>query len=250
MRAGDVARDGRERAPGLAVEVKPVRRHRDPPAAAVPLADQSRADDGKVGLTALDPDLAAVEEFLAPWADRIIFEVTEVGRIRDYDRAKYLLDKLRGPGFRIALDDLGAGYSGLVSLARLEPDFVKLDMELIRLVNSDARTRRLLRHIIEFAAGEGMQAIAEGVETVHQLRVLSELRCDKAQGYLISRPVPADAMRSTMVALDALGSLSMFEPNGAPATVTPVTDDERSRALAYPIGVGGMSSRPLGQPVL
>jgi hypothetical protein len=59
----------------------------------------------------------------------------------------------------------------------------------------------------------GLDVVAEGVESIHQLRVLRDIGCDKAQGYLISHPIPADAMRSTMVALSDLGSLGFF---GAP----------------------------------
>jgi hypothetical protein len=101
----------------------------------------------------------------------------------------------------------------------------------------------------------GLDLVAEGVETVHQLRSLRELGCDKAQGFLISRPVPADAMRSTIVALDELQSLSLFGPTDeadmAPVLSTPVTayrDAPSRQMLGGPIGSG--SSRPLGQPLL
>ena len=100
--------------------------------------------------------------------------------------------------------------------------------------------------------------MAEGVETVYQLEVLNQLECDKAQGFLISRPVPADAMRSTMVALDEMASLSMF---GAPddAAVAPATPvgsrptvdaDTNGHDHSSPVVVGSISTRPLGLPVL
>ena len=73
----------------------------------------------------------------------------------------------------------------------------------------------------------GLDVVAEGVETIHQLRVLREIGCDMAQGYLISLPIPADAMRSTMVPLSDLGSLGFFGPSTATSAPAPT----RSRSM-------------------
>jgi len=135
-----------------------------------------------------DPNLQKVEPWLADLADRIVLEVTETADIEDYDRLKAVLSKLADFGFRCALDDLGAGYSGLSSLALIEPDFVKLDMQLVRSAIADKRARRLVQHILEFSAEEGMQVIAEGIEHEEERDILVEMGCPLLQGYLFGRP--------------------------------------------------------------
>jgi EAL domain-containing protein (putative c-di-GMP-specific phosphodiesterase class I) len=138
-----------------------------------------------------DPDLlkesgSLFEEF----SSRIVFEVTEAGKIRDYAQFRLALAKLRERGFRVALDDLGAGYSGLNALALLEPDFVKLDAALLRGVDSDNRKSRLIKHILEYAVGEGVQVIAEGIETEQETRVVTDLGCPLLQGFHFAPPGP------------------------------------------------------------
>ena len=117
--------------------------------------------------------------------------MTESAAIRDSKRLSKVMEGLRSHGYRIALDDLGSGYSGLNSLAVLKPDFVKLDMSLIRRIQADSSAARLIKHILEFAHGEGMQVIAEGVESAEEVQVVRDLDCRLAQGYFFSRPGPA-----------------------------------------------------------
>jgi diguanylate cyclase (GGDEF)-like protein len=137
-----------------------------------------------------DTELAAGEASLLPWADRIVFEVTEAAEISDYDRTRQVIDRLRGHGFRIALDDVGSGYSGLNCLALLGPDFVKIDMAMVRGIATNPRSARLIRHLLEFARGEGMPVIAEGVETAAERDAVLELGVPYLQGYLFGRPQP------------------------------------------------------------
>ncbi len=139
-----------------------------------------------------DAEFVAIEPFVAQWAGQVVFEITEVGKIGDFEYVNRVIKGLRGSGFRVALDDLGAGYSGLSALARLEPDIVKLDMRLVQSSVSDPRTRRLLRHIVEFANGEGMQVVAEGIETHEQRSVMVDLGCSYLQGFLFGRGQPLD----------------------------------------------------------
>jgi diguanylate cyclase len=131
-----------------------------------------------------------LEESLLPWAKRVVLEVTETEAIRDYGRARARIQQLREVGFRVALDDLGSGYSSLNLLAQLEPDIVKLDMELVRGIERGGRTARLVQHLIEFCRGEGLATIAEGIETESELRAVAELNVDFVQGYLLGRPEP------------------------------------------------------------
>lgn len=137
-----------------------------------------------------DREFNTIESFLAEWSGQVVFEITEVAGIKDYAPVKEIIRQMRGAGFRIALDDLGSGYSGLNSLAMLQPDFVKLDMDLVHSITGDARARRLVRHIVEFATEEGMLVVGEGVETAEQRAVLTEMGCQLLQGFLFSRGVP------------------------------------------------------------
>jgi diguanylate cyclase (GGDEF)-like protein len=139
-----------------------------------------------------DPALLADEPEVIRCAKRIVFEVTETAAIEDFARVREALDRLRSFGFRIALDDLGSCYSGLNALARLEPDFVKLDMELVRGVREDSRTARLVKYIFDFAHGEGMQVVAEGIETEEQRRLVASMGCPLLQGYYFAKGMPVD----------------------------------------------------------
>lgn len=138
-----------------------------------------------------------LNDSLLKWAQlckhpkRIVLEVTESAAVQDHERVRTLLQQCRELGFRVAVDDLGSGYSGLNSLALLEPDFVKLDMRMVRNIDHNPRAARLIRHILDFAQDEGMLVIAEGVETEQERLIVTELGCDLIQGYFFSRPKPA-----------------------------------------------------------
>jgi EAL domain-containing protein (putative c-di-GMP-specific phosphodiesterase class I) len=135
-----------------------------------------------------DPELASPDSPLARYAPRVVLEVTErasLGRIRDVPEH---ITRLRELGYQIALDDLGAGYAGLSSFTQLEPDFVKLDMSLVRDVHESAIKRRLIRAMVELSHDMGKLVIAEGVETPAEQTTLEALGCDLLQGYLFARP--------------------------------------------------------------
>ncbi len=224
-------------------------------------------DDGVVGPTTTisvnvsprqiaDPEFAhvvrrALDETGMP-ADQLWLEVTESMMLEEPELALRTLREIREMGVGLALDDFGTGYSSLSLLQQFPIQRIKVDRAFVNGIAEEGTDRSLVRTVIAMAQSMGLDLVAEGVETVHQLRVLAELHCDKAQGFLISRPVPADAMRSTMVALDALTSLSLFDPSDvtalspAPSADTGGVPDHR----AFPVGAGGMSSRPLGQPVI
>ncbi|MCP4604644.1 MAG: diguanylate cyclase [Proteobacteria bacterium] len=137
-----------------------------------------------------DKTLIDLEDYLVPWVKRIVFEVTEVLAIEDNQRVRNVLSNLKDIGFRIAVDDLGSGYSGLQSLAFLNPDYVKLDMKLVRGIDTNPRTARLVKHLCEFATGEGIKIVAEGVENMAECQMVEILGCELAQGYLLAHPGP------------------------------------------------------------
>ena len=96
--------------------------------------------------------------------------------------------RLREMGFRIAVDDLGAGYAGLTSFAQLEPEVVKLDMSLVRNVHSSAVKQKLVRSMTSLCSDMGIAVVAEGIEIIEERDVIIDLGCDLLQGYLYARP--------------------------------------------------------------
>ncbi len=137
-----------------------------------------------------DDEFIAVESHLERWAGRIVFEVTETEAIADLVSANQRIQSLRNRGFRVALDDLGSGYSGLSMLAELQPDIVKLDMKLVRAIGQSSRVARLVKHVIEYCRDEQLATVAEGIETESELDVVTKLGVDYVQGFLLGRPGP------------------------------------------------------------
>ncbi len=121
-------------------------------------------------------------------ANRVVFEITERAALDNIERAREAVRQLRRLGFRIAVDDLGAGYAGLSSFALLEPDIVKLDMSLVRDIDSSTVKRKIVASMATLCRDMGMLIVAEGVETIAERNVLLDLGCDLLQGYLFARP--------------------------------------------------------------
>lgn len=144
-------------------------------------------------------------------------EVTESVMITEPELALATLRRLRSLGVRVALDDFGTGYSSLSLLQKFPLQRIKIDRAFVQGVADNPNDRSLVRTIVAMGRSLGLDIVAEGVESVHQLQVLSDLGCNKAQGYLISHPVPADAMRSTVAALERLGHFPGLRLNTAEA---------------------------------
>lgn len=139
-------------------------------------------------------------------------EVTESMMIDDPEVAQRTLREVRAMGVRIALDDFGTGYSSLSLLQQFPIQRIKIDRAFVSGIADRANDRSLVHTIIAMAQSIGLDLVAEGVETVHQLQSLRELGCDKAQGFLISRPLPSAALPSTIAALAELADLAIFQP--------------------------------------
>ena len=118
-------------------------------------------------------------------------EITESVIMDDFNATIKLLKELREFGVRIAIDDFGVGYSSLGYLKDMPVDILKIDQSFVNNVTFDENSRAICNAIISMANSLNIDIIAEGVETIEQLRILKELNCKKIQGYLISRPVPA-----------------------------------------------------------
>ena len=121
-------------------------------------------------------------------ATRTVLEITERTTLSSVPGVRERVAHLRRLGYRIAIDDLGAGYAGLSSFTQLEPDVVKLDMSLVRDVDKNVVKRRVVRSMISLCSDMGMSVVAEGVETPSERDVLVGLGCDLLQGYLFARP--------------------------------------------------------------
>jgi EAL domain-containing protein (putative c-di-GMP-specific phosphodiesterase class I) len=135
-----------------------------------------------------------MEAFAGVPPRRVVLEITEHAAVGCYDGLIDRLNVLRARGVRLAVDDAGAGYSGLHHILRLLPDLIKLDMSLTRDIDSDLARQALAAALVAFAADTGSRIIAEGVETEAELETLGALGIERAQGYLLGRPMPREAM--------------------------------------------------------
>jgi EAL domain-containing protein (putative c-di-GMP-specific phosphodiesterase class I) len=120
--------------------------------------------------------------------DRLIFEFTENEHMGSPEHVASIIDTYKRIGFSVAIDDFGAGYSGLDMFARFVPDEIKLDMELVRGIDADIRRRAIVRSMVQLCGELDTLLIAEGVETVAEADTLKELGVRYHQGYLYARP--------------------------------------------------------------
>ena len=119
--------------------------------------------------------------------DRIIFEFTENEKI-EVPHLQRIMSAYREIGFKTAIDDFGAGHSGLVLLTRLQPDFVKIDMELVRNIDTEPVKRVLMENVVALLNDLGIAIVCEGIETPAELDVIRDLGVGLFQGYLFGRP--------------------------------------------------------------
>ncbi len=139
----------------------------------------------------LDTELVDWGGGLRQIASRVVLEISEHADLACIPNAALRVGSLRKMGFRIALDDIGAASAGILPFSRLDPDFLKLDVSLVRGVDDDDAKRRVVSAVTGFARDLRMHVVAEGVETIAESRTLADLGCDLLQGYLFARPGPA-----------------------------------------------------------
>jgi EAL domain-containing protein (putative c-di-GMP-specific phosphodiesterase class I) len=135
-----------------------------------------------------DPELLDDDGALTPYAPHIVLEITERAPLDQIRLLAARVRRLRELGYRIALDDLGAGYAGLASFAQFEPDVVKIDMSLVHGIDRSAVKQKLLRSIVTLCNDLGIPLISEGIETAAERDSVSALGGDLCQGYLFARP--------------------------------------------------------------
>ena len=132
--------------------------------------------------------------------DKLIFEITEGEQVHDPGHLANIASEYRRHGFKVALDDFGAGYSNLNLLADLPTDVLKLDMALTRNIDRRPDSCRIVRAMVELCRGMRTQVVAEGVETEAEYRTLLGCGITLMQGYLLSRPAFEELPRFTLPA--------------------------------------------------
>jgi len=135
-----------------------------------------------------DDDMFRADTPLAAMADRVVLEITERASLDDIKDVRARIAALRKLGFRIAVDDLGAGYAGLTSFTLLEPDVVKLDMALVRDVDREPKKQTVVKTMITMCKELGIVVTSEGIETPGEREELVRAGCDLMQGYLFAKP--------------------------------------------------------------
>ena len=127
---------------------------------------------------------------LAP--SRLILEVTESTALKDLDRSIELLNAFTQAGITVSIDDFGTGYSNLLMLSVLPAKELKIDRSFVNSMLVNEKSRKLVETIINIARTMEMSVVAEGIETEEQQAALAEMGCDYLQGFLFSRPLPAE----------------------------------------------------------
>jgi EAL domain-containing protein (putative c-di-GMP-specific phosphodiesterase class I) len=136
----------------------------------------------------LDDRLYDPSTQFSEYADRIVLELTERANLDDIPELNHRLRRLRAMGFRLAIDDIGSGYSSLTLLTDVEPDIAKIDMSLVRDIDTRPKKQRLTEQLIRMCNDAGALVIAEGVETNGEFCALVGMGCRLFQGYLFGRP--------------------------------------------------------------
>ncbi|MEO8801523.1 MAG: EAL domain-containing protein [Polyangiaceae bacterium] len=136
----------------------------------------------------MDPSLLETAAPLSRIADRVVLEITERAPLDGIRDTRASIGALRGHGFRLAVDDLGAGYAGLSSFVALEPEFVKLDMSLVRDIHESPIRERLVTSMTTLCRDMGIEVIAEGVENAQESARILNAGCNLVQGFFFARP--------------------------------------------------------------
>ncbi len=159
------------------VEKEPFLKERQVFINSIPGTRLSNVDEGKI------------ERLLKKHSDHVVVEFTESSELNDQELAE-LKDKYRQLGAGIALDDYGTGYSNVSNLLRYMPDIVKIDRSLLSNIENSQQKQHFVREIIDFCHENGIKALAEGVETSEELRIVIGFGADLIQGYYTARPAP------------------------------------------------------------
>jgi diguanylate cyclase (GGDEF)-like protein len=180
----------------------------------------------------LDPELPAQIETLlrehgVP-AEALTVEVTESATLADPDRAVRVLSALKASGVGVSIDDFGTGNASIEYLARLPVDEIKIDRSFVTDMCENSRAEAIVHSTIDLARHLDLNVVAEGIETTAVLDHLARLGCDTGQGYVISRPLPADEITARL--MGELRSTTSFRAETAPGRTAPRAVPRPARA--------------------
>ena len=131
-----------------------------------------------------------------PNPENFIFEIVESEELKDYEMVSDFVGKLNENGIKIAIDDFGSGYSNLVELARLEPDYIKIDGEIVRNINSSTIHKIIAETIVYMTSKLKTELVAEYVENYELQQTIIDMHIRYSQGYLFSKPLPYEEIDS------------------------------------------------------
>lgn len=119
----------------------------------------------------------------------IIFEVVETEQVQDQKHLKNILEFYRNKGFKIALDDVGEGYSGLNRIISLKPDIIKVDRNIIQDIDTNELKQSVYKALYNLSKENNIEILAEGVETAYELEIIKNIGVDYIQGYYFAKPI-------------------------------------------------------------
>jgi len=151
--------------------------------------------------------------------NNVIFEITERNVISDMTGFKTTIDHYKSQNFKIAIDDAGAGYSGLNLISDVNPNYIKLDMKLIRNVDEDSLKYALVKGMVEFSKASNIYLIAEGIETYEELNTLVILGVQYGQGYFIQKP-DSEIKEISLDVLQALRAINLKKNHISQSTIS------------------------------
>lgn len=160
-------------------------------------------------------------------SDNVIFEITERASITDSEAFLSSINHYKNQNYGIAIDDVGAGYSGLNAIANIRPNYIKLDMALVRNIDKDVTKQLLCKAMVDFGKNADIKLIAEGIETEEELKTLVKLNVDFGQGYFLG--IPQEMFQD--IAPEKIGMIRKFHEKN-------YTD--KIRSSVYPT-MGGLS---------
>lgn len=149
----------------------------------------------------------------------IVFEITERTAITDYHAFQCVLENYRKQGYKIAIDDVGAGYSGLKTINEVRPEYIKMDMDLIRNIHKDTFKQALIKAFVETAITTNIKVIAEGIETKEELKTLIRLGVHAGQGFFLQKPalllspLEPDVVKKILDYNDQSNNLNAYSPD-------------------------------------
>jgi len=149
----------------------------------------------------IDPRVVTQSQFTSGWtreklarlglqAEQVVFEITERSCIEDFHAFKQAINHYRRQGYRIAIDDVGSGFSSLQAIAELHPDIIKIDRSIVAGAPDDYIKQAILESMTVLGHRIGIALLAEGIETGAEQSLVQQLGYDLGQGYLLGRPPP------------------------------------------------------------